>query len=449
MAYAKTSIGRGCCKVSKKQKKISKLASFCFVLTEILVLAAILILPATDVVEIEKWLQMIIIIILSIHVLMQLWELKVFVKPDSGEKFSLTVQGSHERNKSRHRRTMYGVTVSDEVRVDYDRNCEGILVYFRKVTSSSNTGPYCQPFLLPFRGWFTFFHVLIALTLMICTISIYINYDDYKRLQDYKQELAAKSYSEATQTVPPEKPELDGEDNLYAVYGELLDAFSNDDNPWNNFGEDISDASSLDVDREAFEPLSELGTHCTHPLVLPILLFVSLILQTTAVVSSYYQAEDCGFCIPLFCIGYTRWFKHTTAYTDMIQQNIQAKHGQRLQQEGEQLELAIRRNTQKTQVNDVTYHDVGPQTAKRYEDQIVLLHILLAQEHDQACKEVFPEHSIQNKGVSFILTAEEIEALNIHAEQAMETAAVKTDDTVTAIDTTELVANSTLSTVTV
>eukprot|EP00092_Neocalanus_flemingeri_P025211 GFUD01027342.1.p1 GENE.GFUD01027342.1~~GFUD01027342.1.p1 ORF type:complete len:297 (-),score=61.92 GFUD01027342.1:216-1043(-) len=274
---------------------------------------------------------------------------------------------------------MYGVTVSDEVRVDYDRNCEGILVYFRKVTSNSNKGPGCQPFLLPFRGWFTFFHVLIALTLMICTIIIYINYDNYN---DYTY---------------------------------------------------------------LYHPVSELGTHCTHPLVLPLLLFVSLILQTAAVVSSYYQAEDCGFCLPLFCIGYTRWFKHTTAYTDMIQQNIQAKHGQRLQQEGEQLELAIRRNTQKTQVNDVTYHDVGPRTAKRYEDQIVLLHLLLAQEHDQAGKEVFPEHSIQNKGVSFIVTAEEIEALNIHAEQAMETAAVNIDDTVTASDTTELVANSTVT----
>eukprot|EP00092_Neocalanus_flemingeri_P077983 GFUD01096918.1.p1 GENE.GFUD01096918.1~~GFUD01096918.1.p1 ORF type:complete len:448 (+),score=104.41 GFUD01096918.1:86-1429(+) len=447
MAYFKTSIGRGCCKVSKKQKKISKLASFCLVLTEILVLVAVLILNGNYVVNISAPIPAIIIIILSIHVLMQLWELKVFLKPDSGEKFSLTVQGSHERKKSRHQRTMFGVTYSDEVRVDYDRNSEGILVYFRKVTTSSDTGPGCQPFLLPFRGWFTFFHVLIALTLMICTIIIYINYDDYNRLQDYKK-LLAESHSEATQTVPPEKPEVDGGDNFdAAMYGELLDAFAhNVDNPFSNFGEQISDGPSLDVDREAFEPVSELGT---HPLVLPILLFVSLILQLTAVVSSYYQAEDCGFCLPLFCIGYTRWFKHTNAYTDMIQQNIQAKHGQRLQLEGEQLELAIRRNTQKTQVDGVSYHDVGPQTAKRYEDQIVLLHLLLAQEHDQACKEVFPEHSIQNKGVSFILTAEEIEALNIHAEQAMETAAVKTDDTVTAIDTTELVANSTLSTVTV
>eukprot|EP00092_Neocalanus_flemingeri_P025213 GFUD01027344.1.p1 GENE.GFUD01027344.1~~GFUD01027344.1.p1 ORF type:complete len:366 (+),score=66.84 GFUD01027344.1:165-1262(+) len=364
MAYAKTSIGRGCCKVSKKQKRISKLASFSFVLTEILVLATVLILPATDVVEIDKWLQMVIIIILSIHVLMQLWELKVFVKPDSGEKFSLTLQGSHERKKSRHRRTMYGVTVSDEVRVDYDRNSEGILVYFRKVTSSSKTGPYYQPFLLPFRGWFTFFHVIIALTLMICSIIIYVNY--------------------------------------YAI------------------------------NEYPYLPVSEIGT---HPLLL--LLFVSLILQITVVVSSYYK-----------CVGYdyTRWFKHTNAYTEMIQQNIQEKHGQHLQQEGEQLELAIRRNAQRSLVNDVTYHDVGPQTAKRYEDQIGLLHLLMAQEHDLACKLVFPEHSIQNKGVSFILTAEELETLNMHAEQAMETAgALKDDDTVTVIDTTELIANNTVT----
>eukprot|EP00092_Neocalanus_flemingeri_P108781 GFUD01139718.1.p1 GENE.GFUD01139718.1~~GFUD01139718.1.p1 ORF type:complete len:270 (+),score=42.82 GFUD01139718.1:73-882(+) len=262
MAYAKTSIGRGCCKVSKKQKRISKLASFCFVLTEILVLAAVLILPATDVVEIKKWPQMIIIIILSIHVLMQLWELKVFIKPDSGEKFSLTVQGSHERKKSRHQTSMYGVTVSNEVRVDYDRNAQGILVYFRKVTSSSKTGLYCQPFLLPFRGWFTFFHVIIALTLMIALI----------------------------------------------------------------------------------HPVHESDK---RPLVLPILIFVSLILQIPVVASSYYEAEDCGFCIPLG-YAYTRWFKHTNAYTEMIQQNIQEKHGQHLQQEGEQLELAIRRNALRT-----------------------------------------------------------------------------------------------------
>eukprot|EP00092_Neocalanus_flemingeri_P025210 GFUD01027341.1.p1 GENE.GFUD01027341.1~~GFUD01027341.1.p1 ORF type:complete len:348 (-),score=54.85 GFUD01027341.1:143-1186(-) len=346
MAYAKKSIGRGCCKVSKKQKRISKLASFSFVLTEILVLATVLILPATDVVEIDKWLQMVIIIILSIHVLMQLWELKVFVKPDSGEKFSLTLQGSHKRKKSRHRRTMYVGTVSDEVRVDYDRNSEGILVYFRKVTSSSKTGPY-QPFLLPFRGWFTFFHVLIALTLMICSIIIYVNY--------------------------------------YAI------------------------------NEYPYLPVSEIGK---HPLLL--LLFVSLILQITVVVCCFFM-----------CVGfaYTRWFKHTNAYTEMIQQNIQEKHGQHLQQEG-----------------DVTYHDVGPQTAKRYEDQIVLLHLFMAQEHDLACKLVFPEHSIQNKGVSFILTAEELETLNMHAEQAMETAgAVKDDDTVTVIDSTEAVANNTVT----
>eukprot|EP00092_Neocalanus_flemingeri_P028391 GFUD01030829.1.p1 GENE.GFUD01030829.1~~GFUD01030829.1.p1 ORF type:complete len:448 (+),score=95.58 GFUD01030829.1:107-1450(+) len=446
MAYAKTSIGRGCCKVSKEQKEISKLASFCFVLTEILVLVAVLILNGNDVVNVSPPIPAIIIIILSIHVLMQLWELKVLVKPDFGEKFSLTVQGSHERKKSRHRRTMFGVTVSDEVRVDYDRNCEGILVYFRKVTSSSDTGPGCQPFLLPFRGWFTFFHVLIALTLMICTISIYIDYDDYNRLQDYKK-LLAESHSEATQTVPPENPEVDGGDNFdAAMYGELLDAFAhNVDNPFSNFGEQISDGPSLDVNKETYQPVSELGT---HPLVLPTLLCVSLILQTTAVVSSYYQAEDCGFCLPLFCIGYTRWFKHTNTYTEMIQQNIQEKHGQHLQQEGEQLELAIRRNAhaQRTLVNDVTYHNVGPQTAKRYEDQIVLLHLLMAQEHDLACKLVFPEHSIQNKGVSFILTAEELETLNMHAEHAMETAgALKDDDTVTVIDTTELIANNTVT----
>ena len=104
----------------------------------------------------------------------------------------------------------------------------------------------------------------------------------------------------------------------------------------------------------------------------------------------------------------------------MIQQKIQGKYGEKLLQEGDQLELAIRRNMQKTNRNGVEYTDVGPATAKRYQDQLVLLHLLLAEVHDLVCKEVFPGHNIENKGVSFTLTAEEIDTLNTHAEQAME-----------------------------
>ena len=248
---------------------------------------------------------------------------------------------------SRHKRSLYGVTVSDSVNIEYNRNADGILVYFRKVgTHGSTTGPFCQPFLLPLKGWFTFFHVLIALTLVICT-------------------LAHHSYS-----------------------------------TFNGF-EYLSGA--------------KIGT---HPALLSILLVVSSILQIPAVMASYYRAEDCGFAMP--GIGYTRWFKHTNAYTDMIQQKIQGKYGEKLLQEGDQLELAIRRNMQKTNRNGVEYTDVGPATAKRYQDQLVLLHLLLAQEHDLVCKEVFPGHNIENKGVSFTLTAEEIDTLNTHAEQAME-----------------------------
>ena len=68
----------------------------------------------------------------------------------------------------------------------------------------------------------------------------------------------------------------------------------------------------------------------------------------------------------------------------------------------------------------VSYHNVGPQTAKRYQDQVVLLHLLLAQEHDKVCKNVFPEYNIENKGVSFTLTAKEIETLEMFAEKAKE-----------------------------
>ena len=65
----------------------------------------------------------------------------------------------------------------------------------------------------------------------------------------------------------------------------------------------------------------------------------------------------------------------------------------------------------------VVYKDVGPMTAKRYQDQIVLLHLLLAQEHDQVAKQALPEYNLDGKGVPFTLTAQEIRLLNEFAEK--------------------------------
>merc|ERR1711936_1377137 len=333
-------------------RRMVKLESFGFCFAEILALTTILLLSHFGLVEVEEWLVVILIVVLVLLTLIQLWELKVFLKPNLDEKFCLTIQGSHERKASRHRRTVYGVTVSDEVRVDYERNPDGILVFFRKVTSmNSKKGPCCQPFFLPFRGWFTFFHGTIAVALFIFFMNNNISGANYP--------------------------------------------------------------SSF-------------------------LLLTTAILEMVVMMSTYFSAEDCGCCF--ITMSYTRWYKHTNAYTEMIQERIQTKHGQKLDQEGEQLETAVKINMMKREVEGVTYHDVGPQTAKRYQDQVVLLHLLLAQEHDQVCKQVFQEHNIENKGVSFTMTADEINTLEKFAKEAMdETIPVETDDTVIVIDASEIV----------
>jgi len=357
MARASVVVGRGCCSSSKKWRRRSNLASIIFAILETLVLIVMLGLSGhvtktdhwiPDALEnLIHWMNIIASVIICIHTLIIAWGLKELLWPNQGEKFSLTIQGSHERRPTRHRRTMYGVTVSDNVTIEYNRNPEGTLVYFRKVKKgSSTTGPYCQPLLLPLKGWFTFFHVMILLTLITSTIIYYV--------------------------------------------------FNSDD-------------------------LGFLGNLETYSSLQFILLIVASILQVPVVMSSYYRAEDCGFCCPLLWVSYTRWFKHTNAYTELIQQKIQAKHGEKLKQEGDLLGAAIRQNMQKVDVNGVTYRDVGPATTKRYQDQLVLLHLLLAQEHDQVCKEVFPEKSIEGKGVSFTLTADEIDILNIYAQEVLDT----------------------------
>jgi len=357
MARASVVVGRGCCLSSKKWRRKSNFASITFGILETMVLIVMLGLSGGDtktdhwisdgLVNLIHWMNSITIVIICIHSLIIAWGLKEIFWPNHGEQFSLTIQGSHERRPTRHRRTMYGVTVSDNVTIEYNKNPEGMLVYFRKVKEgSSTTGPYCQPLLLPLKGWFTFFHVMILLTLITSTTIYYI-------------------YSNA-------------------------------------------------------DDLHFLGNLETYSSLLFILLIVATILQVPVVMSSYYRAEDCGFCCPLLWVSYTRWFKHTNAYTELLQQKIQAKHGEKLKQEGDLLATAIRQNMQSVDVNGVTYRDVGPATTKRYQDQLVLLHLLLAQEHDQVCKEVFPEKNIEGKGVSFTLTADEIDILNIYAEKVMD-----------------------------
>merc|ERR1719450_1752784 len=314
----------------------------------------------------EEWLHRTIILIICLHLLLQIWEMKEFFFPNHGEKFSLTIQGSHQRRPSRHRTKMYGVTVSDKVTIEYNRNPDGMMVYFGKVREgslSSKTSPYCQPFSLPLKGWFTFFQVLIALTLVTITLVYYLHsFNKYYMLK--VAEMGVDPFYK---------------DHLNSVL------------------------------------VNELGS---YPSLLFILLILASLLQIPVVMSTYYRAEDCGFY--MIWLGYTRWFKHTNTYTDLIQQRIQAKYGDRFKEEGDQLDSAIKQYPNEATVDGVTYRDVGPATTKRYQDQLVLLHLLLAQEHDQVCKEVFPEKNIDGKGVSFTLTAHEIDTLHDYAEKIME-----------------------------
>merc|ERR1712133_256674 len=127
------------------------------------------------------------------------------------------------------------------------------MVYFRIIREGSENIPYCQSFSLPFKGWFTFFQVLIALTLVTSTIVYYFQSFNINNLESY-------------------------------------------------------------------------------PSLLFLLLILSLLLQIPVVMSTYYRAEDCGFFMPCFWLNYTRWFKHTNSYTDLIQERILAKYGDRLKE---------------------------------------------------------------------------------------------------------------------
>jgi hypothetical protein len=260
--------------------------------------------------KMQSWMCITIIAIICLHLLIQIWNLKELLMPNLEEKFSLTIQGSHEHVPARSRRTVIGITVQDGDVIQYNENPEGILVYFRKFKeSASTTGPYRQPCLVPLKGWFPFIHTLIFVALFICCLFEFI----------YKE----------------------GQGSIFGI------------------------------------------------------LIVCVILQPLVMFASYYSSEDCGFCCLL---SYTRWFKHTGAYTQLVQKRIQTKllhEVQTWQQEGEQLSIAT--NTQ------------------------VLLHRLLAQEHDQLFKEVFPGYHIHNEGVSFTLSAQEINSLNTYAKKIEET----------------------------
>jgi len=332
--------GRGCCLPSSKEVKNSKIVSLVFAAIEIGLLAtALIFIGVNDNLHKYTKVQVILGIIITLLLLIYLWDFKVMYYPNPEEKFSLTIQGSHQRKPYRFRTKDNGKTVSETHQADYERNPDGVMVFFRRVFRSNVSAGY-QPFHLPLQGWFTFFHVLITGTLfgLLCYSYIY--------LYDCR--------------------------NCY--------------------------------------PTVVLYT----PLVL---LSFSILSQIVITIATYYRAKDCGYCFYPFIV-YTRWFKHTNAYTEMIQQKILSKHGQRLVEEGDQLHLAIHQYSQEVVGADgVVYKDVGPMTAKRYQDQIVLLHLLLAQEHDQVAKQALPEYNIDGKGVPFILTAQEIRLLDEFAEK--------------------------------
>jgi len=247
-------------------------------------------------------------------------------KPDQKEKFCLMVQGSHQRKENRHRTTVYGVTITDELKVEYERNPEGILVFLRKLPSEgcNSSSGWVQPFSLPFLGWFPFLQFLCFATLTV--------------------------------------------------------------------------------------GLSWLPPLSNHPDSIPLvsLYYLVLAVQVAILLTTYLGAEDCGY---FFCCSYTRWFKHTSAYTEVLQDQILDKFGQQLKEEGEQLELEIRQHTTTTtNAEGVEIWDVGPLTKKRYDDQVRLLHLFLAVEHEKAQKKAMPE-TMETGEASFIMTREEMDRL--------------------------------------
>jgi len=339
MSYFKTTVGRGCWTVSTSARKKLQLINILLWLLQLGTGIPSLLLKGrdhdTDWQENPYWY--LLIYTLVQQSLIQLWNVWILLgKVEKKEKFCLTVQGTHQRKQNRSKRTIYGVAISDQIRVEYEKNPEGILVFFRKLSSGSsrsNTGPACAPFNLPLQGWFPFlqFLGLATLTTHITRLTLSLNSSDYMAL------LA--------------------------------------------------------------------------------LLYLTLIIQISIFLSSYSVAQDCGCMFPLFFIGYTRWFKHTSAYTELLQDQLQVKFGQQLKAEGEQLEQAIRRNSSRTMRPDgVEVRNVGPVTKKRYDDQIRLLHVLLAAEHDKTWKEATPE-TMETGGASFIVTREEMERLEVWAEE--------------------------------
>lgn len=346
MSYFKTTVGRGCWAVSTSARKKLRMVNLVLWLLQLGTGITFLLKksrdpgyfpPNTD------WQKYLLIFTLVQQSLIQLWNVWIILgKVEKKEKFCLTVQGTHQRKQNRSRRTIYGVAISDEIRVEYEKNPEGILVFFRKLpsgSSSSNTGPACAPFQLPLQGWFPFlqFLGLAALTTYV-TLLAYYYHSHYYLFYSYQMTMLA-------------------------------------------------------------------------------LLCFTLVVQVAIFLSSYSVAQDCGCMFPLLFIGYTRWFKHTSAYTELLQDQLQAKFGQQLKAEGEQLEQAIRQYTSRTMRPDgVEVRNVGPVTKKRYDDQVRLLHVLLAAEHDKSWKEATTE-TLETGGASFIVTREEMERLEEWAEE--------------------------------
>ena len=339
--FSKATIGKGCCLPSESDFKKAKIISIVLGALEIGLLVAILILNEIYF-HLKIWWAFPFILGIPITVLslMYLWDLKMIFIPNHEEMFSLTIQGSHQRNISFGRRTkrlFMGIIVTDTQTKDvyYERNYDGIMVFF---TRFSGSNALSSPYDFPFQGWFTFFHILIIGPLIACFVKIsyfFIRYDDLNSL------------------------------TLCVLMGASI--------------------------------LSHLGSTIT----------------------TYYRATDC--CCDIGCIVYTRAYKHTNSYTEMIQQSILSKHGPSLKEDGDRLDYAIKQITHGTvRANRVVLKDVIKGIANRYDDQLVLLNLLLAQHHNQAAKQVLPEYNVDNQGVPFLLTMKEIRILDQFAKKENE-----------------------------
>merc|ERR1712198_637567 len=113
MVFITATTGRGHCLPSSKDLKNSKIVSLVFAALEIGCLATVLIFIGVNA-HLHNYtaLQVILGIIITLLLLIHLWDFKVMYYPNPEEKFSLTIQGSHQRKPKRFRTKENGKTVS-------------------------------------------------------------------------------------------------------------------------------------------------------------------------------------------------------------------------------------------------------------------------------------------------------------------------------------------------